>query len=177
MDFLKLAKKRYACRRYTDTPVEREKLDRILEAGRVAPTGANRQPQRVLVIESAEGLEKLARCAKTYGAPLALIVSTDTEQVWTRPYDQKPITDIDATIVTDHMMLEAASLGVDSLWVCMFDPDRLRAEFLLPERLTPVNILLLGYGSGVAAPEDRHERMRKPLVETVSYESFRPEMR
>ena len=61
MDFLKLAKKRYACRKYLSRQVEPEKLELILEAGRVAPTGANRQPQRLVVVQSKEGMERLAR--------------------------------------------------------------------------------------------------------------------
>ena len=63
MDFLKLAKKRYACRKYLSRQVEPEKLELILEAGRVAPTGANRQPQRLVVVQSKEGMERLALCS------------------------------------------------------------------------------------------------------------------
>ena len=59
MDFLKLAKKRYACRKYLSRQVEPEKLELILEAGRVAPTGANRQPQRLIVVRSEEGMARL----------------------------------------------------------------------------------------------------------------------
>lgn len=89
MDFLSLAKKRYACRSYQQRKVEPEKIAAILEAGRVAPTGANRQPQRLVVVESAEGMERLARCTRDFGAPLAIIVCADTNEVWTRKYDGK----------------------------------------------------------------------------------------
>lgn len=78
MDFLKLAKKRYACRKYLSRQVEPEKLELILEAGRVAPTGANRQPQRLVVVQSKEGMERLARCTRDFGAPTAVIVCADT---------------------------------------------------------------------------------------------------
>lgn len=71
MDFLSLAKKRYACRKYTAQKVEQAKLDTILEAGRVAPTGANRQPQRLIVVRSEEGMARLARCTRDFGAPCA----------------------------------------------------------------------------------------------------------
>lgn len=69
MDFLSLAKKRYACRKYTAQKVEQAKLDTILEAGRVAPTGANRQPQRLIVVRSEEGMARLARCTRDLGRP------------------------------------------------------------------------------------------------------------
>ena len=159
MDFLKLAKKRYACRKYLSRQVEPEKLELILEAGRVAPTGANRQPQRLVVVQSKEGMERLARCTRDFGAPTAVIVCADTSEAWTRKYDGKNISDIDASIVTDHMMLAAASLGLDTLWICMFKPE-------------PVNILLIGYGDGPAADPNRHDTLRKPLSATVFHERF-----
>ncbi len=170
MDFLSLAKKRYACRKYTAAKVEPEKLAYVLEAARVAPTGANRQPQRLIVVQSAEGLERLTRCTRDFGAPCAVIVCADTDEVWQRKYDGKKIADIDASIVTDHMMLAAASQGLDTLWICMFKPEAVREEFSLPDHLTPVNILLLGYGDGEAASPDRHAETRKPLEATVRYE-------
>lgn len=173
MTLLELAKKRYACRKYIqNTPVEKAKLDAILEAARIAPTAANRQPQRLVVVQTAEGLERLARCTRDFGAPCAVIVCADTDTVWTRKYDDKKVGDIDASIVTDHMMLAAASLGLDTLWICMFKPDAVREEFHLPANLEPVNILLIGYGDGVPASADRHEEQRKPLSETVVYETF-----
>lgn len=171
-DFLKLAKKRYACRKYFDKQVEPEKLAQILEAGRVAPTGANRQPQRLVVVQSKEGMEKLARCTRDFGAPTAVIVCADTSEAWTRKYDDKMIGDIDASIVTDHMMLAAASLGLDTLWICMFKPEAVREEFSLPPHVEPVNILLIGYGDGIPANPDRHDTLRKPLAETVFHETF-----
>lgn len=168
MDFLKLAKKRYACRKYLPRQVEPEKLDLVLEAGRVAPTGANRQPQRLVVVQSKEGMERLARCTRDFGAPTAVIVCADTSEAWTRKYDDKHISDIDATIVTDHMMLAAASLGLDTLWICMFKPEAVREEFALPANVEPVNILLVGYGDGIPADPERHDTLRKPLSATVS---------
>ena len=171
MNLLELAKTRYACRKYRqDMPVEKTKLDIILEAGRVAPTAANRQPQRIIVVQSAEGLEKLTRCTRDFGAPCALIVCADTSEVWTRKYDGMLADDIDASIVTDHMMLAAKSQGLDTLWICMFKPDSVREEFALPEHVKPVNILLVGYGEGTPASPERHDEQRKPLSETVFFE-------
>jgi nitroreductase len=163
MDFLSLAKKRYACRKYAPAKVEQEKLDIILEAGRVAPTGANRQPQRLIVVRSQEGMERLARCTRDFGAPCAVIVCADTGEAWTRKYDGKTIGDIDASIVTDHMMLAAASLGLDTLWICMFKPEAVREEFRLPEHVEPVNILLIGYGIGTPADP----RPSRPAAQTA----------
>lgn len=161
-----------ACRKYLSRQVEPEKLELILEAGRVAPTGANRQPQRLVVVQSKEGMERLARCTRDFGAPTAVIVCADTSEAWTRKYDGKNISDIDASIVTDHMMLAAASLNLDTLWICMFKPEAVREEFALPANVEPVNILLIGYGDGPAADPNRHDTLRKPLSATVFHERF-----
>ena len=172
MDFLQLAKTRYSERKYLDKPVEKEKLDKILEAGRVAPTAANLQPQRIIVIQEETGMEKVKKAANTFGAPLVLIVCADHDQAWKRPLDQLNTTHIDASIVTDHMMLEATGLGLGSVWVCYFKADVLKKEFDIPESVEPVNILVVGYPAGEGASPDRHDKMRKPLKQLVSYEKY-----
>lgn len=170
MNFLDLAKKRYSVRNYNSKKVEEEKLNQILAAAQVAPTACNRQPVHLLVVQEEEGLSKLAKAAKLYHPPLAIVVCADRSKVWTRPWDQKQTTDIDASILTDHMMLEAADLGLGSLWVCNFRPDVIREEFHLPEHLEPVNILAIGYTDQEPASPDRHDRMRAPLEALVSHE-------
>ena len=179
MNFLELAKKRYSVRGYLRKAVEQEKLDYILECGRVAPTGVNAQPQRILVVNTPEGMEKMAEAAgipALYNAPCAIIVCVEPECSWTRKYDEHNIHEIDATIVTDHMILAATEQGLGTLWMCRFKPEIIRANFNIPENYVPVNVLLVGY----AAPDalykspDRHdsEGMRKPIGETVTYGSF-----
>ena len=88
-DFLSLAQKRYAVRSYLPKPVEAEKLERILEAGRAAPTAKNNQPHKFLVVQQAEGLEKLSKCTNVQGYPLAIIVCGVPSEAWVRPYDGK----------------------------------------------------------------------------------------
>jgi len=176
MKFLDLAKRRYSTRAYTDQSVEAEKLADILEAGRIAPTGHNNQPQRIIVVQSQEGLGKVKKAAEIYNAQLALIVCTDTDEVWERPFDGKKLTDIDATIVTDHMILAATEAGVDSVWICHFKEDVIKSEFALPDNIKPVNILALGYRNAEkwrAKEANRHDTDRKPIIETVFYEELK----
>lgn len=173
MNFLELAKKRYSVRKFKSDKVEEEKLMKILEAGRVAPTGANIQPQRLIVLREKEGIEKINKAARVYGAPLIIVVCGDHDNVWKRPYDGKKLVDIDTSIVTDHMMLQATELGLGTLWVCYFKPDVIREEFNLPDNIEPVSILAIGYADGEAQPEDRHDKLRKPLIETVFYENYK----
>lgn len=172
MDFIELAKRRCSVRAYEDRKVEPEKLERILEAARIAPTAKNLQPVKLLAVQSGEGLEKVGKAANIYGAPLAIIVCADHQRAWTRPFDSKRSTDIDASILTDHMMLEATELGLGSVWICFFKPDVLREEFSLPEHLEPVNILAVGYASGAPASPDRHDKTRVPMEKLVSYEEL-----
>lgn len=83
MDLLELLKKRYSVRKFDDRKVEKEKLDLILEAGRVAPTAVNFQPQRILVIESQEALENFKKCTPYhFNAPLALLICYDKSVSW-----------------------------------------------------------------------------------------------
>lgn len=170
MDFLTLAKTRCSIRAYEDRKVEPEKLEKILEAARIAPTAANRQPVKLLVVQSEEGLAKLGKAANIYGAPLAVVTCADLGRAWTRPFDQKQSVDIDASILTDHMMLEAADLGLGSVWICYFKPDVIREEFGLPDGLEPVNILAVGYAAEKPASPDRHGEARVPMDQLVSYE-------
>lgn len=167
MDFLQLAKKRYSVRKYEGRKVEEEKLKRILEAGRVAPTGANRQPQRFIVVRDDKGFEKLAKGARVYGAPLAIIICADHSVTWKRSYDGKDIADIDVSIVTDHMMLQATELGLGSLWICHFDPEAIRREFNIPENIDPVNILAIGYADEEPLSPERHSEVRLPIESLI----------
>lgn len=172
VSFLELAKRRYSVRKYEARPVEDEKLMKILEAGRVAPTAVNYQPQRLIVVREKAGLEKLKKAANIYDAPLAIIVCADHNVAWKRPFDGKNTVDIDASIVTDHMMLQATELGLGTVWICYFKPDVLRKEFNIPDNVEPVNILAVGYTAGEAASAERHGTARKPLKETVFFETF-----
>ena len=172
MSFLDLAKKRYSVREYETKKVEKEKLLTILEAGRVAPTAANRQPTKLIVVQEAEGLNKLIKTANTYGAPLAIIICSEQTTAWVRPFDKKVYGDIDTTIVTDHMMLQATELGLGTVWIGYFDPKIIQQEFNLPDHVEPINILAIGYSIGNAASPDRHGQARKPLASFVSYETY-----
>lgn len=172
MDFLEIAKKRYSVRNYSDRKVEAEKLDKILQAAHVAPTAANLQPVHLIAVQEKDGLEKIGKGANIYGAPLAMIVCANHDKAWVRPFDNKQTTDIDASILTDHMMIEATELGLGSVWVCYFKPDIIRKEFNLPDNLEPVNILAIGYSNEEAADPERHSQTRIPVKELVSYEKL-----
>ena len=172
MDFINIVKRRYSVRSYMDKKVEADKLEKILEVAHVAPTAANLQPVHLIAVQSEEGLAKIGKGANIYGAPLAIIVCADHNKAWVRPFDKKQSGDIDASILTDHMMLQATELGLGSVWVCYFQPDIIRKEFNLPVNLEPVNILVIGYSNDGAADTSRFDSDRIPMSKLVSYESL-----
>ncbi len=172
MELLDLMKSRYSARSYASTKIKKEKLELILEAGRVAPTGANRQTQRILVIESEAGLEKVAKATRSFNPPMVLMVMSEVKDTWKSPYDGKEMNDIDCSIVSTHMMLMAKSLGIDSVWLNWFDPKVLRSEFNIPDGFEINNLLVLGYSDKEPLDKDRHNETRKQLSETVFYEKF-----
>lgn len=169
MSFLDLAKARYSVRSFKPEPVAQEAIDKILEAGNVAPTACNKQPQRIIAVKSEEGLALLRKCTEChFNAPLAFIVCHDKSLCWTRPFDGKTSGDIDASIVAAHMMLEAAELGVGSTWAMYFIPEAVRTEFELDESVEPTAILVMGYPSDDAKPAANHSA-KKDIAETVEY--------
>lgn len=172
MDFMNIVKQRHSVRNYKNQKVEPQKLEKILEAAHVAPTAANRQPVHLIAVQSEEGLAKISKAAAIYHAPLAIIVCADHSKAWVRPFDQKQSGDIDASILTDHMMLQATELGLGTVWVCFFQPDVLREEFNLPDHLEPVNILVIGYPDDEPADPNRFDTQRIPMSQLVSYENL-----
>lgn len=172
MDFLKLAAERYSVRKFTDKHLEQEVVDRILSAGHLAPTGCNCQPQRILVLNSDEALDRLKACTKChFNAPTAMLVCYNKDECWTRKYDGKTSGVADACIVATHMMLAAFEMGVGSTWVMHFDPEAMRKEFEIPENIEPVALLVMGYPAPDAEPMELHSQTR-PIEEVVCYNKF-----
>lgn len=169
MEFNNVIKNRYACKGFDERQIEKAQLDAILEAGRLAPTAKNLQEQRIYVVQSEEGLHKIDQVTPCrYGAPTAIIVAFDKNNVFTYPGEKRDSGIEDATIVATHMMLAAYAQGVDSCWINFFDPLVVAKEFDLPDNEEVLMILDLGYASKDSKPLANHEN-RKPLTETVTY--------
>ncbi len=173
MDLLTLAKQRCTTRGFTDKKIEKEDLDKILEAGRVAPSACNRQPQRIIVVEKPENIRKVKKAHRTFGSPCVLIVCQDKSDPLIRPFDGKCSGDLDIGIICDHMMLAARELNIGSVMVGLFDPGIIRKEFGIPEYIEPTALLLLGYPSEGFLSSDRHKTERKAISETVMFEEWK----
>ena len=171
MSFERLVKSRYSVRKYDPRPIEREKLAKILEAGRLAPTAVNYQPQRILVVQS-EDMEKMKGCSPCiYGAPVCMVVCYDKNASW-KSRSGREIGDVDGGIVMTQMMYQAEELGIGSLIVGIYKEPLLRERFAIPENLEIVALLMLGYATEDCEPHPEFHASRKPIDETVFYGSF-----
>lgn len=169
MEFTKIIRNRYSCKKFDGRKVEQAQLDAILEAGRLAPTAKNLQEQRVYVVQSDEGLAKIDKATPCrYGASTCVVVAFDSGNVFTYPGEKRNSGVEDATIVATHMLLAAANEGVDSCWINFFDPEAMAKELGLPENEEVLMLLDLGYAKEGTKPLATHSQ-RKELSETVSY--------
>lgn len=157
MDFLELAVSRYSVRDFSDRPIEPEKMERILEAAKVAPTAVNYQPQKLYVVQSPEAVTKLAAIRPLFGAPAAVIVCYYDTLSWKNSRDAGHDSgEVDASIVCTHMMLQAWEVGIGSCWIGAFSPAAVAKAFGIPANEHPVAILPLGYPAEGCLPSDRH---------------------
>lgn len=168
MSFLSLAQSRFSVRKFDGRHVKKTKLKRILEAGRIAPTAKNFQPQKIYVIQSEEGLKKINSCSPCiYGSKTVLLVCYDKNIVWKSDLNPDVNSgEIDCSIVLTHMMLEAQEMGVNSCWVEYFDRDLVSKTFELPSNIIPVALMPLGYGCEDVVPSPNHTS-KKTLEEMV----------
>ena len=169
MDFAKLCAERYSLPKFDTRPVEREKLDLILEAGRNAPTAHNKQPQRIFVLQSAEALEKADACMGChFHPPVIIAVGYDPAVSWHRETDGKDHGEIDATIAATQMMLQAADLGLGTTYVGIFEPEKMLAAFPEMAGVQLTALLPLGYPAEGAHPAKLHAQ-REPMEKLVKY--------
>ena len=155
--FQELSKTRYSVRSFKPQPIEPEKLAELLEVGRIAPTAHNNQPQRIKVITDTDDLTKVDQCTPCrFDAPAALLVCYDKNVCWKRGFDGAGSGEVDASIVTTHLMLAAHDMGLGTCWVMHFDPVKTVELFELPKNIVPVAFLPIGYPADDATPAEGH---------------------
>ncbi|HDN05059.1 MAG TPA: nitroreductase [Chloroflexi bacterium] len=171
MDFENLILKRYSCRHYSGQPVEDHLLEKVLEAARLAPTAANRQPFQIILIRTKNRGEELLKIYPKewfVQPPLILCVCCQPEKGWVRKkYDNQNYAVVDAAIVVDHMTLQAADLGLGTCWIGDFNPLAAREFLDLPSDAEPVAFTPLGYPLDQPGP-----KKRKDLTDLVRYDTW-----
>ena len=171
MEFYKLIKNRESIRDYDpDKPVNESVLNRILEAGRLAPSAANRQPLTFVVVSSKEKLEEVRECYHREWfkqAPQILVIVGDKSKSWVRSYDDYNSIETDLAIAMDHMILAAENEGVGTCWIIAYNYQKLAKAISLKDNEVIYCITPLGY------PHDgfqkKGNKVRKPLEEVVRF--------
>jgi nitroreductase len=167
MDFLDLVKNRYSVRAYKSIPVEREKLTQILEAARLAPTGANQQSFTLIVIHTAgreDELKLIYNKAWFVQAPVIICACAITTKG--QPF-REGVGYGNVAIVMDHLILAATSIGLGTCWIGAFDPTMARDILGLPEEVKPIIFATIGYPNDKPKP-----KVRKPIEELIRYEHW-----
>ena len=169
MEFNELVRHRYSVRAYHTTPVEPAKLERILAAAILAPTAANRQPFRLLVIRTAGRESELKRIYSQdwfVQAPLVICACGVLDEGWVRR-DGKSYCDVDVAIATDHLILAAAHESLGTCWIGAFDAEAARDVLGLPDGVEPIAFTPLGYPSDSPRP-----KKRKSAQDLVKYDRW-----
>ena len=170
MDFLELAKERYSVRKMSPEKVKQEDLNKILEAARLAPTAKNLQRQRLLVINTEEGIEKIKQCTQCdFGASTIIVISYEKDDAENESDFSRKYGLIDTGIVATHMCLEATNLGLGTTMVGLFDRELTSKLFNIPKKYQPELLLPIGYID--RKPSILHSK-RKDINEITKYDKY-----
>lgn len=169
MDVLKTLQERRSIRAYKDTPVEEEKLLKVLEAARISPSAGNRQEWKFIVVRDKETIKKLSVAARNQHfvaeAPVVLVAcGTEPEKVMA--CGQSAYT-VDLSVAMSYMILEAAEQGLGTCWLGAFFEDQVKTVLDIPENIRVVAMTPMGY-----AAEKRGMTARKKLEEIICYEKY-----
>jgi nitroreductase len=168
MDVAQAIRSRYSCRSYCDKPLEQEKLRTVLEAARHAPSAKNLQDWRFVVVTDAQMKKKIAAAANNQtfleNAGAIVVASTVSDHVMRCGQAVGPI---DVAIALEHMCLQATELGLATCWIGSFYADKVKSIVGIPENVTVIELLALGY------PADTpREHRREALERVVSFEKW-----
>jgi nitroreductase len=169
MDLYEAIKLRYSVRSYLNKPVEQEKLNRILNAGRLAPSGSNRQQWKLVVVRNAERRKKLVPACSNQEfvgqAPVVIAgVGLTPDRIMSCGVPGDPV---DVAIALEHVALAATAEGLGTCWIGSFEQDKIRTLLGIPANAKVIEVMTLGY------PEDHPgPKTRKPLKELVCYDQW-----
>jgi len=173
MNFFEVVQARRSLRTYLDKPIEREKLEFVLESARLAPSWKNMQCWRFIVVEDAAGRNALANCMEESnpgrkaltGAPMVIVLCAlpSESEVW----EGKDFMMLDAGLAMEHLVLAATDQGLGTCWQGLFNEEKAREALDIPDNVRVVAMTPIGY-----AAEERRPRPRKAMTEIVFYEKW-----
>ena len=169
MDVFEAIGRRYSCRAYMDTPIEPEKLDKVLEAARLAPSAKNQQDWRFVVVTETQTKKKLAVAANNQafvGTAAAVIAGCSvSDLVMTCG---QGIAAIDVSIAMEHIALQATELGLATCWIGSFFPEKVRAVLGIDDDVEIIELMTIGYPA-----DEKKATKRGPISNIVCYEKWR----
>ena len=168
MDVFEAIEKRYSCRAYEDRAIEPEKLDRFLDAARLAPSACNFQDWRFVVVRDAATSAKLGAAADNQkfvgSAPAVIVACSNSDYVMRCGQAVGPI---DIAIALEHIALQATAEGLATCWIGSFFPDKVRAILGIPKDIQVIELMPIGYPAG-----EGPAKKREPLTKIVSYDKW-----
>lgn len=169
MDVLSALESRRSIRRYSEKPVEEEKINKVLEAARLSPSASNMQNWKFIVVRDSGKRQKLMEAAYSQAfvgqAPVILVAcGTDPDSIMKCGQYRYSV---DLSIATSYMILEAHELGLGTCWLGRFDENTVKEILGIPDRVRVVSMTPLGY------PDEKPEaKPRKKLDEIVFYDGY-----
>jgi len=168
MTILEAIRKRYSCRAYQDRAIEQEKLDKIFEAARLAPSARNLQDWRFVVVKDKETKARLVEAANNQrflaGAGVIVVGCSNSDHVMRCG---QAIAPIDVAIALEHIALQATELGLATCWIGSFFPEKVRATLGIPEDVVIIELMAIGYPA-----DEQKEQKREPIEKVLCYERW-----
>lgn len=154
MDVFEVIEARRSIRKYRPEPIPDDKMGMILDAARLAPSAANRQPWRFVLVQNADRKKVLARAAndQTFLSDAAVIVVAVGDPEVSARWHEK-----DTMIALEHIVLAATALGYGTCWIGAFDEDAVKRLLKIPPRMKIVALLPIGLPDEKPASRPRKE--------------------
>lgn len=167
--FYDLYWRRKSIREFSDRPIEKEKVERLLEALRRSQSAANRQPWHFVVLTDRAERAALDDVFTKEGfrkAPFLIVACAEPAQAWVRRADKINYSWVDVSIAVSEMIGAATAEGLGSCWIAAIEPDRVKEKLGIPAEIDIVAVIALGYPEKELVTEDKS---RKPLAEIIHY--------
>jgi nitroreductase len=168
MDVMEAIKTRRSIRKYSDRPIEEEKLRLVLEAARLAPSAANGQNWRFIVVRNKDTIQRLKEAANgqtSVGeAPAVIVACATSRRVMTC---NQPTDTVDCSIAMSYMILEAHELGLGTCWLGHFHADKGKAALGIPDAVSVIAMTPIGYPA-----EAPVQTPRKDFEDIISFDAF-----
>ncbi len=168
LDVLEVIKERRSIRKYKQNVVEKEKLLKVLEAARLAPSAMNRQPYVIVVLSDSETIEKISSaCNQKWDAPTIIVICAFPKKAWVRD-DGEEYWKVDAAVAMTNLSLQACSEDLGTCWIAAFKEKEIKEILGIENDARVVAMTPLGY------PDEKKGLVtnRKTIDELVRYERW-----